>query len=242
MPKAKPKVAHTCRQCGETFFAHLSQNRKFCSRECTDLNWGHQAEFTCRECGQVFVDGASQNRKYCSSECYQAFNKVRIADGVAYIELTTQKREFVADTVIDLKDLERVRALGCRVHPAWSIKRQEYRAYTKVNGSTYALHRFIMDAPPDVEVDHISGDTLDNRRSANLRLVTKSENMQNRKGATKLSGSGKRNVYWHEGRCKYQVKMQIDGKPYHVGYFATLEEADNAAIAARRKFMTHSER
>jgi len=42
------------------------------------------------------------------------------------------------------------------------------------------MHRFIMDCPPDKEIDHIDRTTLDNRRE-NLRVVSKQENMKNRK-------------------------------------------------------------
>ncbi len=45
-----------------------------------------------------------------------------------------------------------------------------------------SLHRFLMNPPNGMEVDHINRDTLDNRRS-NLRIVTHAENMKNGKFA-----------------------------------------------------------
>ena len=42
------------------------------------------------------------------------------------------------------------------------------------------LHRFLTGAPAGLVVDHINGNTLDNRRS-NLRVCTFGENLQNRR-------------------------------------------------------------
>lgn len=52
------------------------------------------------------------------------------------------------------------------------------------------LSRKIMDAPRGMEVDHINGDTLDNRRR-NLRVCTRQQNHRNRRrscGASRLKG------------------------------------------------------
>src|SRR5262245_54770890 len=56
------------------------------------------------------------------------------------------------------------------------------------------MHREIMNAPDHLEVDHINGDGLDNRK-ANLRLATRAQNLRNThrpKGK-----AGYRGIYWH---------------------------------------------
>jgi hypothetical protein len=46
-------------------------------------------------------------------------------------------------------------------------------------GKTILMHREILEASEGIEVDHINGNGLDNRRE-NLRLVTLQQNRQNR--------------------------------------------------------------
>ncbi|MGZ6360767.1 MAG: HNH endonuclease signature motif containing protein [Ktedonobacterales bacterium] len=79
--------------------------------------------------------------------------------------------------------------------------------YRKPDGraTTTYLHRLIMDAPKGTTVDHINGDTLDNRRT-NLRIVSNAENNANRQGAYSASKTGVRGVSTHQ--CWSVVKGQ----------------------------------
>jgi hypothetical protein len=85
------------------------------------------------------------------------------------------------------------------------------------------LHRYIMNAPDGVMVDHINGDIQDNRK-ANLRLVTAKENTWNRlaRGCTKHKTG------------KWQSTIESDGKNYYLGLFNTPEEASAAYRGACR--------
>jgi hypothetical protein len=71
------------------------------------------------------------------------------------------------------------------------------------------LHRLIIDAPIDKEVDHINGDPLDNRKS-NLRLATHSQNMFNR-GKTKVNTSGFKGVSWDKRTGKWRICVNLGG-------------------------------
>jgi hypothetical protein len=60
------------------------------------------------------------------------------------------------------------------------------------------LHRFLIlgiDEDQNKVVDHINGDTLDNRR-CNLRILTKSMNVAHRANLNSNNSSGHRGIYW----------------------------------------------
>jgi hypothetical protein len=128
-------------------------------------------------------------------------------------------------TVIDADDAPLVAGLtlyrGTRGYVYYSKQENKKRA-------TYTLHALLVRPPKGLQVDHINGDTLDNRRS-NLRVVTVSINQLNRKKPNRNSQSGVVGVGRHEGR--WRARISIDGETHHLGRFATIE----AAAAARRQ-------
>lgn len=107
-----------------------------------------------------------------------------------------------------------------------------------VGGNHYALrlHRFLMDAPAGVLVDHLNGNPLDNRR-CNLRTASSRENNRNRHKAHPNSRTGVRNVYHLPGSGRYVVRFDLieNGSRRFVtaGHYATLEEAARAAAEWR---------
>lgn len=96
----------------------------------------------------------------------------------------------------------------------------------KPRNVTESIHRRIMglDYGDKRQVDHINGNTLDNRRG-NLRIVTPRENHENRKDQSKY-GVG---VYYVKARSHlntpYKAQTYFEGKNHHLGYFTTKEEA-----------------
>ena len=103
------------------------------------------------------------------------------------------------------------------------------------------LHRQIMDAPTGVHVDHINGDPLDNRR-ANLRLVTQSENQQNRSPVNPRSRSGHRNVHWSASKQRWIVALRVDRRRITVGRYRSLDDAVATARLARARYMPAASR
>lgn len=93
------------------------------------------------------------------------------------------------------------------------------------------MHRLLLDAPPDMLVDHINGKTLDNRRS-NLRLCTRSQNQWNRR---RVSGRSRfKGVIWDTPRRQWRVQAVAFSKVHHVGFFDDEESAARAYDASLR--------
>jgi hypothetical protein len=80
-------------------------------------------------------------------------------------------------------------------------------------------------------VDHINGDSLDDR-IANLREATITENAWNHKRRAKRSDlpMGVRT----DARGRFVARIRANGTPFHLGTFDTVAEA-RAAYAAKRK-------
>lgn len=81
------------------------------------------------------------------------------------------------------------------------------------------------------KVDHINGDSLDNRRS-NLRLCSQSENLCNR-GKQKNNSTGFKGVSKH--RNKWVASIQTAKKGKYIGIFDTARDAALAYDAEARR-------
>jgi hypothetical protein len=86
-----------------------------------------------------------------------------------------------------------------------------------------------MQPPPGALVDHVNGDTLDNRRE-NLRVATHAENSQNKRKISK----GFKGVY--ERRGHWIASIAACGTRVRLGSFATPEEAAMAYDDGARKW------
>lgn len=106
------------------------------------------------------------------------------------------------------------------------IKSKEYAfRYENKNGKRFRLylHREIMNPPEDREVDHISGDGLDNRRE-NLRVVTKQQNLMNTPPSSRNT-SGYKGVSWSKRAKKWVASIRVNKKAHNLGFYDTKERA-----------------
>ena len=111
-------------------------------------------------------------------------------------------------------------------HP--SGKTTYVRGYEKgkrKDGLIY-LHRLIMKAKPDEEVDHKNHSGLDNRRG-NLVLTNRTGNNHNRRGV--------KGYHFHQNA--YRAEIWKCGKKYYLGRYRTKEEARRAYLRKKRELV-----
>lgn len=95
-----------------------------------------------------------------------------------------------------------------------------------------SMHREILGAGSGLDVDHINGAKLDNRRS-NLRICTRSQNLMNQNkqnGKTIAKG-----VYLHPSG-KFKSTIKVNARSMHLGYFESEESAKTAYNEAAIKY------
>jgi hypothetical protein len=135
------------------------------------------------------------------------------------------------ETIVDDEDYEWLRVF-------------HWLAHAKKNGSVYAvhntlhnrhliMHRLIMDAPKGLEVDHINGNPLDNRR-CNLRLCTQAQNTRNHK-IRKDNSSGFPGVSFYKQRNKWRACINLNYRSKFLGYFNSAQDASLAYRCAAKK-------
>lgn len=98
---------------------------------------------------------------------------------------------------------------------------------------TIRMHRFILGAPRELEVDHINGDRLDNRR-ANLRLVTDAQQRQN-EGVCRGGSSLFKGVTRSKERGRWEAQIKHQRRRIYLGRFRDEVEAARAYDAAARE-------
>lgn len=106
------------------------------------------------------------------------------------------------------------------------------------NGKRHVFtHRELLGEPEGLEVDHINGNRLDNRRS-NLRVVTFGQQMQNKKP---WAESGHRNVH-KLSNGSWRVVVVLNGVKHYGGIFARddIQAAIASAAKLRGELFTHA--
>jgi hypothetical protein len=191
------KILCVCIVCGkpfEKYFSDLARGKgKFCSRICS---------------AQV-----SPGRSKGPNEHWE------VAPGVTCIALNHGKF-----ALIDTVDYPKVSAY--RWHAIRSNVKHTKRFYATANvaiaGRTHVtlqMHRVILDASREVEIDHINGNGLDNSSllgPLNIKLATTRQNQQNRHHSKTSAFPG---VNWDRHAQKWEARVKVDNRRIRLGRF-----------------------
>ena len=139
-------------------------------------------------------------------------------------------------SIVDETDYSRV------TEHSWCIQQYKNKSrgknvYAKasIGRTQVTLHRFILGAPKGTFVDHINGDTLDNRRE-NLRYTTKQGNAANRikdripNKTSEFKGVSKK------PKGRWTATITVMNQPIHLGTFLDEVSAARAYDAAARRY------
>jgi hypothetical protein len=115
----------------------------------------------------------------------------------------------------------------------WCLHSKGY-AVGYVDTQKVFMHRLILSPPAELQVDHINGNKLDNRR-ANLRITDSTGNNRNA-GKRRTGTSQYKGVRWHQGINKWFAEIAVaKGNRKHLGCFSNELDAARAYDAAARE-------
>jgi len=151
-------------------------------------------------------------------------NKYEIYNDICFLYITKLDKTVIV-AIINTKDYKRVKLIH------WNCSSKGYIRSAK----NIYLHRFILNAPANLEVDHKNNKPLDNRRK-NIRLCTVSQNRKSQlKNKNNISGYKGVSFYPRYHKC-WRVVIYTNGKQSNLGYFNNKIEAAKAYNQAAKKY------
>lgn len=139
--------------------------------------------------------------------------------------------------LVDDEDIELVANYSWRVIPTRNTMyaKAYVRGSGRKNPQQVFMHRLIMNAPKGIEVDHINGNGLDNRKE-NMRLCSHAQNIQNQRNTSCRGSSSYRGVSWSKKDKRWVAQICKDYSNEVLGYFKNEKEAALAYNEAALKY------
>lgn len=187
-PKKPPREILPCKYCDSRGHNNKLSGEILCPK--------HAAQF--RRHGKILENTRFEQNDYTISDCGK----------YAIINLRNRRSEKVAETLVDIEDLDKV--IGYRIHRKVSHRNVEnplYYAIATVDGKNIRVHHLVLG---ERNIDHINNDGLDNRRK-NLRVACSSKNSMNQRTQAR-SVSGVTGVIWKDSNSTWSANIKKDGK------------------------------
>lgn len=174
---------------------------------------------TCSACGSTKgrIIRYKRGEPYCWSHYLQMNRHGRLLERTKYtpndiieyedraeIVLYEGERQPIARAIIDLADLPLVRPYK------WHRASRKGKAYveTYINRKAVFLHHLFLPCIKGLDVDHIDGNSLNNRRS-NLRYLNHHANILNKAPSNK---AGRMGVFWRQARNCWVAFINVKGR------------------------------
>jgi hypothetical protein len=149
-----------------------------------------------------------------------------------YLELTQNKY-----AIVDDEDFEYLNQWKWQWNNANRSKFGYAHRTERIKGTKmklhHKMHRLVMNAERGQIIDHVNGNTLDNRKE-NLRFCTLSQNNQNQ-AISSRNRSGYKGVSWHKATSRWRVTINTD-KQISLGYYSDIREAARIYNKAAKKY------
>ncbi|MBA4542024.1 HNH endonuclease [Thermoactinomyces daqus] len=134
-------------------------------------------------------------------------------DGTAILRVDDGRRR--VESLVDAETIDILRENATRLYTIANANDEIY-ILAAVNGRNKPITHLVVPPGPDEVVDHLNGDTLDNRRE-NLRAVDRATNQRNRR-VSHTNKTGFRGVHENKQTGKWTASIFL-------GQFDTPEEA-----------------
>lgn len=216
--------------------------RKIIKNYCTDEDWEKsglkkKADASswrlgqCLNCGKIMPVNVKILKRYppkrcsyCSNIGHKSTNPTSTNNWTVYSEIAVLNITFkneVVSTFIDIEDYEECKKYRWRI----SQKRNKYYVVSGQTPNLIYMHQLILDksTDPNLEIDHIDGNSLNNKRD-NLRFLSKSDNA--RFVSVRIDNQiGIRGVSYSKNNKSYVVDLTYNKIRFYFKNWKTLEEA-----------------
>jgi hypothetical protein len=188
-------------------------------------SWCSTPTRTCGYCAKHYTQYLRYGRTFRYTKA--DFNEV--IDKGTYYELVVIDRAYEEKgrIKIDKEDLATVKLVG-----RWSLDKDGYAVNSK-NG-TVKMHRILLKAKSNEEVDHKKPENKADNRRNNIRIANRSQNNSN-KVMHPNNTSGYKGVSWSKGMKKWVVQVNANKVRNIIGYFNDPEEGYKAYCKAAKK-------